>query len=117
MTPPPAAPAAPKAPEAAKPAESAAPAATTTHAKVGATKCKMCHRAQYTSWAESPHKEEGLDCEGCHGNGADYKSRSVMKDRAAAVKAGLILPGVSMCKKCHADATPALLPKAHAHKK
>lgn len=76
----------------------------------------MCHRAQYKSWAASAHKENGLDCEGCHGNGADYKPRKIMKDRAAAVKAGLIMPGVAACKKCHPKATPALLPKAHAHK-
>lgn len=71
---------------------------------------------QYDSWSASQHKVKGLDCEGCHGNGADYKAASVMKDRAAAVAAGLILPGPEFCRKCHAKADAALLPRAHAHK-
>jgi hypothetical protein len=39
-----------------------------------------------------------------------------MKDRAAAVAAGLVLPSAERCKACHAKADAALLPKAHAHK-
>ena len=76
----------------------------------------MCHRIQYTSWNESKHKAKGLDCEGCHGNGADYKAISVMKDRAAAIKAGLILPGLDFCKKCHVKTDASMLALAHAHK-
>jgi hypothetical protein len=98
------------------PAPAAAPAASLAHAKVGADKCKGCHRLQYDSWAASPHKAKDLDCEGCHGNGADYRSAGVMKDRAAAVAAGLVMPGPDFCRRCHAKADTALLPKAHAHK-
>lgn len=90
-----------------------APAA---HAKVGADKCKMCHRVQHQSWAESAHAKKGLDCEGCHGNGGDYWPASVMRDRAKAVAAGLVQPGVDRCRKCHPKADASLLPKAHAHK-
>jgi hypothetical protein len=97
----------------AKPAESAP---TSAHAKVGPQKCKMCHRVEHDSWSASAHAAKGLDCEGCHGNGADYRSASVMRDRAKAIAAGLVVPTVATCKRCHADATPALLPNAHAHK-
>ena len=76
----------------------------------------MCHRIQYTSWNESKHKAKGLDCEGCHGNGGDYKTIAVMKDRAAAIKAGLILPGLDFCKKCHVKTDASMLALAHAHK-
>ncbi len=76
----------------------------------------MCHRIQYTSWNESKHKIKGLDCEGCHGNGGDYKTIAVMKDRTAAIKAGLILPGLDFCKKCHVKTDASMLALAHAHK-
>jgi hypothetical protein len=40
-----------------------------------------------------------------------------MKDAAAARAAGLVMPGLDLCRKCHgAKADAALLPKAHAHK-
>jgi hypothetical protein len=42
---------------------------------------------------------------------------AIMKDPAAARAAGLLLPTLDFCKKCHgAAATSALLPKAHAHR-
>jgi hypothetical protein len=73
----------------------------------------MCHRAQFESWSASAHAAKGLDCEGCHGNGADYWRASVMKDRAAAVAAGLVLPDAASCRRCHADADASLLARAH----
>ena len=86
------------------------------HEKVGDEKCKMCHRVQHQSWAASPHAAKGLDCEGCHGNGGDYWQASVMRDRAKATAAGLVMPGLASCKKCHANADAALFAKVHAHK-
>jgi hypothetical protein len=77
----------------------------------------MCHRLQHQSWAASPHAAKGLDCEGCHGNGADYWSAAVMRDRAKAEAAGLVVPTLASCKKCHgAKADQALFEKVHAHK-
>ncbi len=77
----------------------------------------MCHRLQYDSWAASPHKAKGLDCEGCHGNGADYWPAGVMRDQQKAVAAGLVMPQLASCKKCHgAKADAALFAKVHAHK-
>jgi hypothetical protein len=99
-----------------EPAATPAPAPGGQHAKVGDAKCKMCHRVQHQSWAASPHAGKGLDCEGCHGNGGDYWPASVMRDRAKGTAAGLVLPDLASCKKCHAKADAALLPRAHAHK-
>jgi len=87
------------------------------HAAAGPDKCRMCHRLQHDSWSVTAHAKKGLDCEGCHGNGADYKTMSVMKDLAAAKAAGLVMPGPDFCRKCHgAKADASLLPRAHAHK-
>jgi len=97
---------------------------------IGADKCKMCHKIQHTSWLETKHakatetakaatkwkyeaacltchatnKDEamaGVQCEACHGAGSDYKSIQVMKDRAKAVAAGLIVPTQGTCDGCH----------------
>ena len=97
---------------------------------IGADKCKMCHKVQHTSWLETRHakatetakastqwkfeaaclgchatnKDEalaGVQCEACHGAGSDYKSIQVMKDRAKAVAAGLVLPTQDTCNGCH----------------
>ncbi|MDH3784872.1 MAG: hypothetical protein OEV00_06030, partial [Acidobacteriota bacterium] len=50
--------------------------------KIGAAKCKICHKVQYASWAESAHAKRTppLECESCHGLGSEYKGLSVMKD-------------------------------------
>ncbi len=113
---PPEPPAPPAPPAEAKPPP--APAAPpSAHAKVGPDKCKMCHRLQHQSWAASPHAAKGLDCEGCHGNGADYWPASVMRDRAKAAAAGLVTPTLATCARCHgAKADAALFAKVHAHK-
>jgi hypothetical protein len=87
------------------------------HTAVGASACRMCHRLQHDSWSATAHAKKGLDCEACHGNGADYKAMSVMKNLTAAKAAGLVLPTLDFCRKCHgAKADAALLPRAHAHK-
>ncbi len=91
--------------------------------KVGAEKCKMCHKLQYDSWAASKHAAQNpkVDCETCHGPGSDYSKMSVMKNPAAAKAAGLIMPTMADCAKCHGKGkvpamTPALFAKVHAHK-
>lgn len=50
--------------------------------------------------------EEGVSCESCHGPGSAYKSMKKMKDRALAMKNGLILPDEAVCKKCHNPDNP-----------
>ena len=87
------------------------------HEKVGASRCRACHRLQYDSWVKSGHARKALDCEGCHGNGSEYAKASVMKTPAAAKAAGLIFQTAAFCEKCHPTADASFLPKAHAHGK
>jgi len=100
------------------------------HAYVGADKCKMCHKVEYTSWENTVHAKAtdaakasterqfsadclkchatnsdeamaGVQCEACHGPGADYKKMSIMKDLEAAKANGLIIPTQETCNGCH----------------
>jgi hypothetical protein len=87
--------------------------------RIGATKCKICHKVQYASWAESPHgkRTPPLDCEGCHGPGSAYKGKKVMEDPAAARAAGMVIPERSFCEQCHKGGwTDDLLTRTHEHK-
>ncbi|HOP06231.1 MAG TPA: multiheme c-type cytochrome [candidate division Zixibacteria bacterium] len=81
---------------------------TPKHEYVGAGKCKLCHKAQYESWAETGHAKafeklsaedqkkpecvkchmtgvmadgtviNNVECEACHGPGSDFKSPKIM---------------------------------------
>ncbi len=78
------------------------------HNYVGPEKCKMCHKAEFTAWEQTPHAKawdalkpeeqakaecnvchmtgkledgtaiNGVACEACHGPGSDYKSPKIM---------------------------------------
>ena len=88
-------------------------------ARLGAEKCKLCHKVQFLSWAGSAHAKRTppLDCESCHGPGSEYGKPPVMKDPAKARAAGLIKPDAAFCGRCHKRTwDPTLLGKAHAHK-
>ena len=90
--------------------------------KVGAAKCKVCHKLQFDSWAASKHgldKAKGPECETCHGAGSGYVTLAVMKDPAKAKAAGLIAkPAKTGCATCHKNAiTDEALATVHAHKK
>jgi len=106
------------------------------HEYIGAKKCKICHKDEYTSWLETAHakaweslkpeeqanpecagchstgvssKDElltGVQCEVCHGPGSDYKKKSVMEDREKAMAAGLIIPDSTLCVSCHNEKSP-----------
>jgi hypothetical protein len=52
----------------------------------------------------------GVQCEACHGPGNDYKSIAVMKDKAASLAAGLIVPTKETCLQCHSGAPHELKP-------
>lgn len=100
------------------------------HEYVGADKCKMCHKVQYASWLETTHAKStehakastdpayeesclkchatnadetlaGVQCEACHGPGADYRKMSIMKDKELAIEAGLLIPTQATCDGCH----------------
>lgn len=51
----------------------------------------------------------GVQCEACHGGGADYKKKKIMSDREAAVAAGMVVPDEKTCMKCHNEKAPAAL--------
>jgi len=105
-------------------------AASAAPTYIGAEKCKMCHKVQFDSWAQTKHakategakaskewkfeaacltchatnKDEamaGVQCEDCHGAGSDYKTLSIMKDVAKAKAAGLVIPTQETCNGCH----------------
>ena len=100
------------------------------HEYVGAAKCKMCHKVQYASWEGTNHAKAteaakastdrefsadcltchatnasedfaGVQCEACHGAGADFKKMSIMKDLEAAKANGLMIPTQATCDGCH----------------
>lgn len=50
-----------------------------------------------------------VQCEVCHGPGADYKKKSIMQDEAKAIAAGMIIPTEETCKGCHNDKAPDAL--------
>ena len=88
-------------------------------ARIGDAKCKMCHKIQHASWAESSHAalDPVLDCESCHGPGSEYKKMSIMKDREQALAAGMVMPEAAFCKICHTDDwDDDLLAASHEHK-
>jgi hypothetical protein len=69
--------------------------------------CLKCHAPLC---AKAPElKAEGVSCEGCHGPGSEYKKLSLMKNRDAAAKNGILLYGSpgkikALCLKCHESA-------------
>jgi|WetSurMetagenome_2_1015567.scaffolds.fasta_scaffold48246_3 hypothetical protein len=54
-------------------------------------------------------KEDGVQCESCHGPGSEYKSISVMKDKQKAIENGLNVPSdkAQFCVNCHNPESPS----------
>ncbi len=69
--------------------------------RIGADKCKLCHKVEFTSWEKTKHAAAKVECEDCHGAGSNYKTMAIMKDKAKAKAAGLITPTENDCKTCH----------------
>ncbi len=57
-------------------------------------------------------KEDGVQCESCHGAGNDYKTMATMKDHQKATAAGLTVLSVNdgsaekLCETCHNKKSP-----------
>jgi len=72
------------------------------------TLCMQCHTTGYGAGGYDPaaeNKDEfaNVQCEACHGPGSMYKKMSVMKDKEAAIAAGLVMPTEETCLQCHND--------------
>lgn len=54
-------------------------------------------------------KEDGVQCETCHGAGSEYKKLSIMKDKELAKQNGLIVhdSNEAFCKTCHNSESPS----------
>ena len=67
--------------------------------------CLGCHAtaADSEDWQRDPsfRIEDGVQCERCHGPGSEYMDEEVMRDREAAVRAGLKFLSVRECELCH----------------
>ncbi|MEK6715017.1 MAG: cytochrome c family protein [Candidatus Omnitrophota bacterium] len=92
-------------------------AAKETAQKAGVTgnpqeepKCLKCHVTAYgvdnSLLGEGFKKEEGVQCESCHGAGGDYMAMSVMKDKQKAIENGLVMPTKEVCITCHNPESP-----------
>ncbi|MDH7512709.1 MAG: multiheme c-type cytochrome [Clostridiales bacterium] len=69
--------------------------------------CLKCHAPLFEKAPEL--KAEGVTCEVCHGPGSEYKKLSIMKDRVAATKNGLVVYESQdatrrQCLTCHENA-------------
>jgi hypothetical protein len=78
-------------------------------------KCAKCHVTAYGVPAErlstSFKREDGVQCEACHGAGKDYRKKKIMIDRDLAISKGLISPPKEEgCRTCHNDDSPAWRP-------
>jgi len=74
-------------------------------------KCLKCHTTGMGAGGYDPAKPtpdfKNIQCEACHGPGADYMKMAIMKDPAKAKAAGLIVPvPETVCVKCHNKESP-----------
>lgn len=70
--------------------------------------CLKCHATAFHSpaggRADSYTVYEGIGCEACHGAGSDFAVEAIMRDRTAALRAGLQIPTRESCLACHENA-------------
>lgn len=81
--------------------------------------CLKCHATAYDVDAALIGKKykvsEGIQCESCHNAGGNYKKKSIMKDHAKAVAAGLAeykdeAAIKAQCETCHNEESPTYKP-------
>jgi YVTN family beta-propeller protein len=70
--------------------------------------CLKCHATVSDPRAAgvlpSYRHDEGVGCEACHGAGSEYAPEAIMRDRGAAVRAGLVEDPRQRCLGCHENA-------------
>jgi nitrate/TMAO reductase-like tetraheme cytochrome c subunit len=76
--------------------------------------CLGCHTvtAEAALLDKTFDVKDGVQCESCHGAGSAYKNMAVMKDKAKAEAAGLMIPKdeaaiEKFCVTCHNDKSPS----------
>jgi YVTN family beta-propeller protein len=73
-----------------------------------AEQCLKCHATgagiEATSLVKGFDLTDGVQCESCHGPGADYSPEAVMLDKTTARSKGLIEVGARTCASCHEKA-------------
>ncbi len=76
-----------------------------------AKECLKCHATAFGLEAAQMkytlNVADGVQCESCHGPGADYRKKKIMSDRDKAVAAGLVIPDAETCVGCHNDESPS----------
>ena len=76
--------------------------------------CLTCHLTGYNASFELLgslyRKDDGVSCEGCHGNGGGYSYFSIMMDRELAIEKGLVESPVNTCVACHSGECPFDVP-------
>ncbi len=70
--------------------------------------CLGCHSTAFGADErdvdkETFRREDGLQCEGCHGPGSEYATEAVMRDKKAAMAAGLKMSTRDDCLVCHME--------------
>ena len=69
--------------------------------------CLGCHTTAPTSedWEldEGVHREDGVQCEACHGPGSEYMFSEIKKNPQKAMEAGLLMPVEEDCMVCHIE--------------
>lgn len=70
--------------------------------------CLKCHATVHYAPAggttETYEVSEGVGCESCHGAGSDFAVEAIMRDKPAAMQAGLKNVDRAACLECHEDA-------------
>jgi hypothetical protein len=80
-------------------------------------KCIKCHSTAYGvpdgMVSRKFDRTSGVQCEGCHGPGKDYRKKKIMVDHDKALAKGLIPQEEAVCTVCHNDESPAWDPKRY----
>jgi hypothetical protein len=80
-------------------------------------KCVKCHVTAYgvseALLGRKYSREEGVQCEACHGAGKDFRKKKYMIDVEVAESRGLIPQNKEVCLSCHNDESPAWDPERY----
>lgn len=94
----------------ATPEAAAAGAAAGVENPQEAAECLRCHTTAAgvpdANLGEGFDRTKGVQCESCHGPGADYSGMAVMRDHDQAVAGGLVTPTEAVCTGCHNSDSP-----------